>query len=1101
MLKNPSFNGGTWRKTHTGHEFGEIEVPEEWTAWWVEGQTPIPWDPANTQGYRRPEMKVISFVAPFIDPPRVSQPPKAVQLFTFQGIHEAGLYQRVTGLEPGKALRATFAVHGWSSVYDDPRKSEFCEGGPYNMMFTIGIDPNGGTDPWSFSVVWGEPTGVYNKFRDVLVEGVKVGLTGTVSVFVRSQVRWRFKHNDAYMDDVRLEYMESTTPPPEPPVPPAPSPTTFPVTKQGSKLGIHSILPAQTLKYVQDVKDAGGHVATVKAVADLGWLKEVKAIDPKVITVGRFIGLPGDVDTEGPPLTGNLAETAQKIWNIVWPKFAPHIAYTDYLEITNELDPVGPEGHTLFAKLWMEIIKVVNNHNLATGTSIKLAILSYSLGVPEWIEWEAIVATGLFQLAKDSKCILALHEYASPVEKWWGQAIPGRTADPNHGPLMCRYRWLYEDLLIPAGLEIPLIITEANMESVANVIEKLWVTQMAWYDVKMREDWYVIGANLFTLDGTDAWPQFNYGKFMPALTQHVISQVGMLNAQYPYTASEEMRYDRTVYMADPTYMTPAQITQAYETGKQLLRTVTPSWNDAVPFARYRPTEWLTNTVNAGPVPIADQNRYKLWVSSRDPDTVLNFSLMNHFRQGDLAWKAVKLGTSSYTMGTSGCLVTAVAEWMRMMVEPTTNPLKLVNWLNANGGFTSGGNLYFAKPTEIPGLPKKFKFTTVFKSADSTTFNHVKELLSSTNAPVIIQVDFQSDADLDSHFVLVTKSLQNDLLIVDPWTGTQELLMERYPRGTIDQSIFAIVVYELVETTPPPPELPLLGFNDPNDEGAYNFLTGVAGPSLVVIPVFIGANTTPEPMHFANSDIRVIVNIRYSWSVDMGGGGTLPYATVLLDKFIRGAQYLIEHSTGVWGWTIGNEANNPRESPDGVHLRAFDVVEAYNSIRRGVLAGTRMSPGALDPFNAQLGNVADWLDAIYTNIDGAEFVAMHGYIRGPDASLVLSKDKFQDAPLQWQSLNYVGCVLDLAEYLPAQYKDLPIYVTEFNHIWVTSEADGRCGWVTDARAGEVIAAAYGVALANKFGGLAIYRWMSDDWAVFNNDSVLNTVKSLVEETYG
>jgi hypothetical protein len=221
---------------------------------------------------------------------------------------------------------------------------------------------------------------------------------------------------------------------------------------------------------------------------------------------------------------------------------------------------------------------------------------------------------------------------------------------------------------------------------------------------------------------------------------------------------------------------------------------------------------------------------------------------------------------------------------------------------------------------------------------------------------------------------------------------------------------------------------------------------------------------------------------------------------MLDKFIRGAIYLIDHSIGVWGWTISNEANNLRESPDGVRLRAFDVVEAYNRIRRGVAADIRMSPGALDPFNAQLGNVADWFSIIYENIDGADFVAMHGYIRGPDSSLVLSKDKFQDAPLQWQSLNYVGCVLDLLEYLPDKYKELPVYVTEFNHLWISTEADGKCGWVTDQRAGEVIAAAYGVALANKFGGLAIYRWMSDDWFVYNNHQVLDTVRKLIEEVY-
>ena len=1090
MLKNPSFNGGTWRKTHTEQEFGEIVVPEEWTAWWKEGGLPIPWDPANTQGYRRPEMKVIDLVAPFLDPLRISDPPKAVQIFTFQGIHEAGLYQRVTGLEPGKILKATFAVHGWSSVLDDPRKSDFCDGGPYNMMFTIGIDRTGGTDPWGVSIDWGTPTGVYNVFEDVIVTGVVVPPSGTVTVFIRSQVRWRFKHNDAYIDNVRLEYISSTPPPP------TPLPSAFPLTLVGSKVGIHSILPAETLDYVRKISLAGGHVPVVKAVSDLGWLKEVKAADASVITVGRFIGLPGDVDVEGPPLTGDLKQTAQKMWDIVWPEFKPHIAYTDYLEITNELDPVGPVGHALLAQLCKHLIP------LAEAEGVKLAIFSYSMGVPEWAEWEAIVSTGIFQLAKAGGHVLALHEYASPAWKWFGQPIPGRPADPNHGPLMCRYRWLYEDLLIPAGLEIPLIITEANVENMSGMSQQDWLANITWYDLKLREDWYVLGATLFTLDGTNAWPQFNFGKYITALTYYAITQKQILNAVPPYIEPEPEidKYPRTVHMADPTYMTPAQITQAYEKGRLLLQTVTPSWQDAIPLAEDRPAEWLTNTVNAGPLPIEDQNRYQLWVDSRDPSTILKFTNplpSSYFEQRDPTWSGIHLGTSSYTMGGSGCLVTAVAEWMKQKVDPAMNPYVLVQWLNANGGFTTGGNLIFNKPPEIPWLPKKFKFKDLWRGTTVTTYEHVKQLMLTNSAPVIIQVDFYSDSDLDSHFVLVTEVVENDLLIADPWTGKQESLMAKYGKATVDDSIFAILVYSLVEDVI---EVPLLGFNDPNDEGAYNFLTSVAGPSLVVIPVFIGDNPTPTPMHFANSDIRVIVNIRYSWSTDMGGGGTLPGRQSELDNFVKGATYLIENSSGVWGWSVSNEANNPRESPATKTLTPSDVANVYNAIRRGIAGFVRMAIGGLDPFNAQLGDVAWWLSEIYNNVDDVEFVAVHGYIRGPDSSLVLSKEKFANAPLQWQSLNYVGCVMDLLEYLPVKYKDLPVYVTEFNHIWKTTEAEGKYGWVTDQRAAEVIAAAYGVALANGIAGLAIYRWMSDDWAVYNNNAVLNVVKQLIEETY-
>jgi len=114
-------------------------------------------------------------------------------------------------------------------------------------------------------------------------------------------------------------------------------------------------------------------------------------------------------------------------------------------------------------------------------------------------------------------------------------------------------------------------------------------------------------------------------------------------------------------------------------------------------------------------------------------------------------------------------------------------------------------------------------------------------------------------------------------------------------------------------------------------------------------------------------------------------------------------------------------------------------------------------------------------------------------------LVMSDAKFADAPLTWQYLNYIGCVTELiSQGLPVAYQEKPVYDTEFNHLWRTSEAAGDFGWVSDQRAAEVIAAAYGTALAKKLAGIALYRWAGDEWAVENNSIVLETVSKLIEE---
>ncbi len=217
LLKNGDFEGGDWRKTFDGREFGEISLPQEWVAFWKEGGV-IPHDPDNHDGYRRPECKVIGRVPPFLDPPRIHADHQAWLCFTFFGIHDAGLYQQVRGLTPEARVRATFAAHAWSSQQDDAHISDDAGNQAYfavagtpelsasqrNFTFSVGIDPNGGVDPWAASVVWGPGAHIYNVYASVPPVEAVVGAAGVVTVFLRSSVLWRFKHCDAYFDAAEL---------------------------------------------------------------------------------------------------------------------------------------------------------------------------------------------------------------------------------------------------------------------------------------------------------------------------------------------------------------------------------------------------------------------------------------------------------------------------------------------------------------------------------------------------------------------------------------------------------------------------------------------------------------------------------------------------------------------------------------------------------------------------------------------------------------------------------------------------------------------------------------------------------------------------------
>ena len=223
MLLNPNFEGGWTRKTHTGQEFGELFVPEEWTAYWKEGK-PVPHDPTNQNGYGRPEVHVINAEPPFLDPLRIYNGNRSLKLFTFYRIHWAGLYQRVE-VTPGSLIKFSGFAHAWSSTKDDAKKSDgittpesFMEGtagltdAQRNFTFRVGIDPYGMNDPYSANIVWGKGKHIYNKF-DQIPEVETTAISKYVTVFVQSEVLYPFKHCDFYADHMQFEEIPGSEPP------------------------------------------------------------------------------------------------------------------------------------------------------------------------------------------------------------------------------------------------------------------------------------------------------------------------------------------------------------------------------------------------------------------------------------------------------------------------------------------------------------------------------------------------------------------------------------------------------------------------------------------------------------------------------------------------------------------------------------------------------------------------------------------------------------------------------------------------------------------------------------------------------------------------
>ncbi|MBN1956098.1 MAG: LysM peptidoglycan-binding domain-containing protein [Anaerolineae bacterium] len=236
LLQNPGFEGITcrpdsppgrcydnWtRDTFNGIPYGEIFTPQGWVTFWSEGPNPFTGD-----NYGRPECKVIENAGAAVGPPaRIRSGAYSVQQFGFYRSIDSGVYQVVGGLSPGAVVQASAYAHAWSCD-DDPIEGAYSCGDQYNMLFQVGIDPTGATNPWGPTVVWASGYS-YDEYRLIGPVQATVGDSGTVTVFLHALAKWSYKHNDAYWDDASLVYVTPPEPPTNTPLPPPPTITPGP---------------------------------------------------------------------------------------------------------------------------------------------------------------------------------------------------------------------------------------------------------------------------------------------------------------------------------------------------------------------------------------------------------------------------------------------------------------------------------------------------------------------------------------------------------------------------------------------------------------------------------------------------------------------------------------------------------------------------------------------------------------------------------------------------------------------------------------------------------------------------------------------------------
>ncbi len=296
-----------------------------------------------------------------------------------------------------------------------------------------------------------------------------------------------------------------------------------------SKLGLHVVRNNNPL-IMEFVRQA--QPAVMKAVDDLGFLTEVKEVSPRTITVGRH-----SLDTQD--YSGDPEEAAQKFVEKYLHIFQSNPG-VDYWEAWNEPDP-NLNNMIWYSRFEQERVRQMAKHGF------RCAIGGFSTGVPEMDEFQLFLPA--IDVAMQHSGVLSLHEYGAPDMFYlYGDPLPGYPAYPDRGSLTFRYRWFYREFLEPAGMVIPLIITEAGIDGIignrpgpsglgwadfqdyweqqglgASGIEA-FINQLEWYDAGVRQDGYVIGFTVFTAGGFDYWEKYNINPILPELTDYVVSQ-------------------------------------------------------------------------------------------------------------------------------------------------------------------------------------------------------------------------------------------------------------------------------------------------------------------------------------------------------------------------------------------------------------------------------------------------------------------------------------------------------------------------------------------------------------------------------------------------
>ena len=176
-------------------------------------------------------------------------------------------------------------------------------------------------------------------------------------------------------------------------------------------------------------------------------------------------------------------------------------------------------------------------------------------------------------------------------------------------------------------------------------------------------------------------------------------------------------------------------------------------------------------------------------------------------QNDEKWKSTKLGNSSETIGGWGCLLTSTTMMLNGIGYSET-PDTVNEKMKKAGGFQGA----FFIPSVLPFVWPNCAFRDFQPCENSPAPIQLIDAAVAAGKPVILQVDWNKQAGIQTHFVLVKEKKGDDYVLYDPYKyggdgPDKEVLLTtryKYNGATLEKEISGVIWFDSYSAAPPEP---------------------------------------------------------------------------------------------------------------------------------------------------------------------------------------------------------------------------------------------------------------------------------------------------------